>query len=92
MPRFLIEIKHSDDVEGCVRSLDAIVNQGSHLVTHAEFGCADGVHSGWLIVDVEDRETACQIIPPSFREDSRVVELRTWTKDEIREMVAKLDQ
>jgi hypothetical protein len=92
MSRFLIEIKHSDDAEGCVRSLEAIVNQGSHLVTNAEFGCEDGVHSGWLIVDVESREAACQIVPPPFREDSRVVELRTWTKDEIREMVAKFDQ
>jgi len=49
MPRFLIEIRHSDEYEACVRAFDAIVNFGSHLVTNAEFGCEDGEHAVWLI-------------------------------------------
>ena len=54
MPRFLIEFDHDNDHEGCIRSLSAIMAYGSHLVTHAEYGCADDVHTGWLIVDVDD--------------------------------------
>ena len=52
MPKFLIEVRHSDEHEGCVKALNAIIQHGSHLATHADFGCEDGVHTGWLIVDV----------------------------------------
>ena len=67
MPRFLIEIRHSTEHEGCVRSLDAIVNHGSHLVTQAEFGCEDGVHAGWLIVEMDSRDDALRVVPPQYR-------------------------
>lgn len=64
---------------------------GCMAVTHAEFGCEDGVHTGWLIVDVDDRETALQMIPPQYRDGSRVILLRKWTQNQIREMVKGLD-
>ena len=91
MPRFLIECRHSDDREGCIRALDAIAKYGSHLMTHADFGCADGDHAGWLIAELDDRDAALQMIPPQFREGSRVVKLRTWTREQIEEMARELD-
>ena len=91
MPRFLIEIRHSTEHEGCVRSLDAIVNHGSHLVTQAEFGCEDGVHAGWLTVDVDSRDEALRIVPPQYRVDASVVRLRKWTKEEIKAMLQELE-
>lgn len=90
MPRFLIETQHGDDYEGCVRSLDAITKYGSHLVTHTEFGCEDGVHTGWLIVEVDSHEEAMQLVPPNYRASARIVKLRLWTRDEIEEMVRGL--
>ena len=90
MPRFLIEIRHSTEHEGCVRSLDAIINHGSHLVTQAEFGCEDGVHAGWLTVDVDSRDEALRIVPPQYRADASVVRLRRWTKEEIKAMLQEL--
>ena len=67
MSKYLIEVHHSDEHEGCVRALNAIMNFGSHLATHTDFGCEDGVHTGWLIVDVETREEARQMIPPQYQ-------------------------
>jgi len=90
MPRFLIEIRHEDDYEGCINALDALMTHGSHLVSHAEFGCADGVHCGWLVVDVGDRSEAEMIVPPQLREGARVIQLRTWMPDEIAAMVKEL--
>ena len=84
MPRFLIEIQHSSEYEGCVKSLNALMKHGSHLVTRADFGCEDGVHTGWLIVEVDSREEAQQIVPPQYRADSRIVQLRKWTLEQIR--------
>ena len=91
MPRFLIEIRHSDEHDGCVRSLDAIMKYGSHLVTNADFGCSDGEHAGWMIVEVDSREAACQMVPPQYREDAKIVQLRKWSREEIDAMVKELD-
>jgi len=91
LARFLIEIKHDDDYEGCLRGLEAIAKHGAHLITQAEFGCSDGVHVGWLIVDVDGREEAKQLVPPQYRADARVVELRQWSKKQIEDMINKLE-
>lgn len=90
MPRFLIETQHGDDYQGCVRALDAVTKYGSHLVTHTEFGCEDGVHTGWLIVELDSHEEAMQLVPPNYRSSARIIKLRHWTRDEIEEMVKDL--
>ena len=90
MPKFLIEVKHADDYEGCVKALDALRALGSHLVSHADFGCADGVHCGWMVVEVGDRRDAESIVPPSLRAGARVIQLRRWTPDEIAAMAKGL--
>jgi hypothetical protein len=91
MSRFLVEIPHSSEYEGCIRSLAAIMNYGSHLVTHADFGCDDGVHVGWLIVEADNHEAALQMVPPPYRSDARAVRLRKWTLDEIEAMLKELE-
>ena len=91
MPRYLIEFCHSSEHEGCVRSLDSIMQFGSHLITNAEWGCEDGVHTGWLIVELESREEALQLVPPQYRADTRVILLRRWSRTEIEEMKRELE-
>ena len=91
MPRFLVETSHTSEHEGCVRALEVVTKYGSHLMTHTEWGCEDGVHSGWFVVDLNDRGEALQLIPPQYRASSRVVQLRTWSRADIEEMVKKLE-
>ena len=91
MPKFLIEFRHSTEYEGCVRALNAIVVHGSHIISEAEWGCEDGVHSGWLIADLDSREEAMQLVPPEYRNDTTIVQLRTWSRDEIEAMVKELE-
>lgn len=91
MPRFLIEIQHADDYVGCVKALDALMRSGSHLVSQSEFGCEDGVHCGWLIAELDSREDAYRMVPPQFRTDTRVIQLKRWTPEEMAAMVAKID-
>jgi hypothetical protein len=86
---YMIEVQHPESREACLRALHALDQSGSHFVTHADFGCSDGVHCGWLTVDVEDRQTAQQIIPPEFRSATRVVELRKFTREEIVRMMSE---
>ncbi|HUF17518.1 MAG TPA: hypothetical protein VMS12_05690 [Thermoanaerobaculia bacterium] len=83
MPTYLIEVRHESTPDACVRALNALDRHGSHFVTHADFGCADGAHCGWLTVDVDSRDAAERIVPPEFRAMTRVVELRKFTREEI---------
>ena len=90
MPRFLIEITHEDEHEACVKALHALHTLGSHLVTHAEYGCEDGVHACWLIVELDDREQAELMVPPEFRADARVVQLQRYSPEQIESMLERL--
>ncbi len=90
MARFMIEIPHENEYAACVRALHALDTNGSHFVTHADFGCGDGVHSGWLIVDAESRAEAERIVPPELRSAARIVQLQQFTREEIAGMVRDL--
>jgi hypothetical protein len=45
---------------------------GSHFLTHADWGCEDGVHSAWMIVDADSKEDARSIVPPQYRKDAKI--------------------
>ncbi|MBI4915104.1 MAG: hypothetical protein HY825_04595 [Acidobacteria bacterium] len=83
MPRFLIEVPHEEDVVACARVVRIFLTSGSHFLTNAEWGCADGDHRCWMIADVADRNEARGIVPPGLRAQSRVVGLTRFTLEEI---------
>jgi len=91
MGRYLIHLTHGDEHEACVRALRAIERYGGHLFTNADWGCKAGVHSGWLIAELDSREQALQMVPPEFRNEASVIELNRFTSDEIRAWVGKLN-
>ncbi len=91
MPRYLVQLTHEDDHIACVRSLEAINRDGAHLLTHLNWGCKAGTHSGWLIDEFASRDEAMQIVPPQFREEVRIVEVEQFSKDQIAAMVAELE-
>jgi hypothetical protein len=91
VPRYMIQLPHGSDHEVCVRALHAIERYGGHLFTNAEWGCKAGVHCGWAIVELSNREEAIQMVPPEARRDALVVELNRFTRDEIAAQVAHLD-
>ena len=90
MPKFLIE--HADEKEGCVKALRAIEQRGSHLITKADWGCLDGTHSGYFIAEMESRDAARQVIPPEFRPGAKIVQLNTFTREQIRSLVLDSDK
>jgi hypothetical protein len=91
MPRYLIELSHGDEHVACVKALRAIEQSGSHFMTHADWGCKAGIHSGWLIAELEDRDEAVRLVPPEFRQEARIVELNRFTKEQIVSLLAELE-
>lgn len=83
MARFLIEVPHEGDVAGCATVVETFLKTGSHFLTNADWGCLDGEHKAWLVVEVGDKDEALCILPPAFRSKARIVELNKFSLDEI---------
>ena len=89
MARFLIEVPHEEETVACARAIEIFFKTGSHFVTHTDWGCMDGEHKAWLIVEVDSREDARQILPPAFRHHARIVGLNKFTMEQIDEILAR---
>ena len=83
MARYLIEVPHEADTLACARAIHVFLSTGSHFLSRADWGCLDGVHSAWMIVDVGSKAEALAIVPPAFRADARVVGLNYFTMAQI---------
>lgn len=83
MAKFLIEIAHEGDMLACATVVQVFLSAGSHLLSQSDWGCMDGVHSAWITVDVESKEAALQLIPPTFRKQAKVIGLNKFTLEQI---------
>jgi hypothetical protein len=79
MARYLIEVPHEANLAACSHAVKVFLNTGSHFMTHADFGCADGEHKAWLTVEVQSREEARRILPPPLRARARIVKLTKFS-------------
>ncbi len=91
MPRFLIEVPHEPTKRACAQAIEVFLRSGSHFFTHADWGCHDGEHKGWIVVDIESREDARAIVPPAFRSQAKIVKLNAFTIEEIEEILNQHD-
>jgi hypothetical protein len=87
MARFLIELPHEADQKACARFVKLTLTSGSHFLTHAEWGCKDGEHSAWIIVDVDSKDEARSILPPPFRAQAKIVALNSFTVQQVEGMI-----
>jgi hypothetical protein len=88
MMKFLIEVPHEAETMACARVVHTFLSTGSHFLAQADWGCADGNHSAWMIVDAESREEARAIVPPPFRAEARIVGLNKFTIEYIDDILA----
>ena len=85
MKKFLIEVPHDADKQACDHAVQVFLQTGSHFLTNAEWGCHDGVHKAWMIVEVPSKEDARFIVPPYFRSSATVVQLTTFTPEDLQD-------
>ena len=89
MAKFLIEVPHDPTLTACIHAVEIFHQTGSHFLTHADWGCLDGDHRAVIIVDVGSKQEARGIVPPVFRSAARVVELNTFTPEQLEELHRK---
>ncbi len=83
MSKFLIEVPHGSELNECIMAAKVFVHSGSHFLTHAEWGCLDGSHKAWIIVDVPTKEDARLIVPPIFRSIASITMLTQFTAQDL---------
>ncbi len=71
MDRYLIKSPHS--AEDCEKVINEIQMAG--YLHYFDWGCKDGVHSAWAIIEAENRQHARQIVPWMVRDKARIVKL-----------------
>ena len=91
MPRYLIELTHEDEHAACVSALRMIERYGAHLLTHVDWGCKDGTHAGWLVVELDSRDEVMMLVPPELRPEARIVQLNKFTKEDISSLITELE-
>ena len=81
--RFLIEVPHENTMTACVGAVEVFLKTGSHFLSHADWGCKDGVHKAWMVVDVDSRDEAKAIVPPLFRQQATFVQLNSFSVADV---------
>ena len=82
MARYLIEVSHTE--RECVWSLQEMQQHIPESFELFEWGCCDGVHTGWATIDREHKFSAQELVPPALRAKARIVELCTFTEAELK--------
>ena len=82
MKKFLIEVVHDSDKKACEEAIQVFLNTGSHFMTHADWGCLDGEHKAWIMMETDRREDALSILPPAYRRKARIIELTRFKLEE----------
>jgi hypothetical protein len=89
MKRYLIEVPHDSEKAACARAIQVFQNSGSHFVANADWGCNDGEHKAWIILEVESKEDALSVLPPNYRSEAKIVELTKFTLQEAEEILGQ---
>ena len=87
MEKFLIEVPHGGDKASCMQAVQIFLASGSHFVTNAEWGCGDGDHKAWLIVETENKEAAKRILPSAYQMKAKITKINKFTRKDIEETI-----
>ena len=74
MDRYMIETPHRE--QDCL-NLIQLVNAAGYL-THFDWGCMCGVHTGWAIIEADNEAEARLAVPPLVRSQARVTKLNKF--------------
>ena len=88
---YLIVVTH--DAADCLRLLDDWARDHKRLLAKAKWGCSEGVHTGWVVVEATSEQAAMAMIPASSREYARAVMVETMDKpDRLQRVHRMLEQ
>lgn len=81
MALFVITSKH-DPVQ-CLQALDEIAEKGSDTLDKFVYGCRDGDHTAYAIVDAANDKEALSLVPDSLLDSACITRVDKFTAEEI---------
>jgi hypothetical protein len=87
MTRFLIEVPHEDNRIACARAIRVFLETGSHFLVNADWGCLDGEHKAWIVLEGNNKEEALSVLPRQVRPQAKIVSLARFTMADVDEAV-----
>ena len=82
MDKYIIESTHTN--ENCSLLLEEVSAMG--FLHNFEWGCEDGVHCGWAIIEAESAEQALLVVPSLARDTARAIRLVKFTDEMVKEL------
>jgi len=89
--KFLIEVPHENSSYECYRSIKLFLESGSHFLANAEWGCPADDHRAVMIVEVETKEEALQIVPSMYRSVAKITEMMNFTPGDMAAIKSKFN-
>ena len=71
MDRYIVISPHAAD--DCKKALKEVSATG--YITHFDWGCMDGDHTGWVVLEAENTEQALLVVPAMQRHRAKAVKL-----------------
>jgi len=90
MIKHLIEVPHDSHKVACALAARIFLTSGNHFLANAEWGCEDGEHKAWMIIETENKEQARSILPAAYRQQAKIVALNRFELEEINEALRQL--
>jgi len=81
MSKYLVEVPHTE--RECVWAVKQILDAGAEFLARFDWGCQDGEHVGWAMIDADSKFAAKAIVPLILSPKARIVELCQFTPDQV---------
>jgi hypothetical protein len=82
MKQYLIISPHT--AEDCIRALQDALAIG--YLTHFNWGCKDGEHTGWAFIEADSKAEALMAVPTSQRKSAKAVELTAFSPEQVKKL------
>ena len=89
MTKYLVEVSHSPEKIECLRTIQIFLSSGSHFLTHADWGCLDGEHKAWFVMEVDSKEEALRVVPSFYWKDTKITKLSKFNLTEVENLLKK---
>jgi hypothetical protein len=82
MDRYLVISPHTE--QDCKQAIKDVYAAG--YITHFDWGCMDGDHTGWVTIDAENAGQALLVVPTSHRRTARAVKLVKFSLSDVEKL------
>lgn len=87
MSTYLIKTPHT--VENCLMALDAEAEKGREILGKFYYGCKEGDHTGYAVIDSNDKSDVWKLVPDLLRKDAKVIRVDKFTPEMIKSLHSK---